>query len=133
MHATQLGSSTRQLCSSTMQQAVAPAALACPAPGPALSAASFHPLLRPPAGRRVRHKTAQQKLAEWQAEAKERELEKVAMKHLKEAARKQRQEEREQVRWVLALGLQRVFTSSGKRSASRCGRLLRWACGAGGK
>ncbi|KAI7838446.1 hypothetical protein COHA_007709 [Chlorella ohadii] len=48
-------------------------------------------------GRRVRHKTAQQKLAEWQAEAKERELEKVAMKHLKEAARKQRQEEREQV------------------------------------
>lgn len=49
------------------------------------------------AGRRIRHKTAQQKLADWQAEAKERELEKVAMKHLKEAARKQRQEEREQV------------------------------------
>jgi hypothetical protein len=49
------------------------------------------------AGRRIRHKTAKAKMAEWAAEAKERELEKVAHRHLKEVARQQRQEEREQV------------------------------------
>ncbi len=50
-----------------------------------------------PAGRRVRHKTAAQKLEEWQAEAKERELEKVAQRHLKELAKKQQLEQRQQV------------------------------------
>ncbi|KAL4419146.1 hypothetical protein ABPG77_002659 [Micractinium sp. CCAP 211/92] len=48
-------------------------------------------------GRRVRHKTAAQKLEEWQAEAKERELEKVAQRHLKELAKKQQLEQRQQV------------------------------------
>lgn len=50
-----------------------------------------------PAGRRIRHKTAAKKLAEWQAEAKERELEKVAQRHMKELAKKQKQEERQHV------------------------------------
>ena len=73
-----------------------------PAPNDAQECAPRRPIQASPcralpAGRRIRHKTAQQKLAEWQAEAKERELEKVAMRHLKEAAKKQRQEEREQV------------------------------------
>lgn len=45
----------------------------------------------------MRHKTAAQKLEEWQAEAKERELEKVAQRHLKELAKKQQLEQRQQV------------------------------------
>ncbi len=75
----------------------------------------------------MRHKTAQQKLAEWQAEAKERELEKLAMKHLKEAARKQRQEEREQVRQALAVGMRSwgevmldILLAAQMSSASQC-------------
>ncbi|PSC72465.1 SDE2-like protein [Micractinium conductrix] len=48
-------------------------------------------------GRRVRHKTAHQKLKEWKAEAQERQLEKVAQKHMKELAKQERREQREQV------------------------------------
>ncbi len=40
-----------------------------------------------------RHKTAEQKLAEWQSQAKERELEKVAIKHIKEQAKAAQREE----------------------------------------
>jgi hypothetical protein len=35
-------------------------------------------------GRRIRHKTAEQKLSDWQAQEHERELAKIAAKHLKE-------------------------------------------------
>ena len=45
-------------------------------------------------GRRIRHKTAADKLAVWQSQAAERELEKVALKHLKEL---EKAEKREQV------------------------------------
>lgn len=38
-------------------------------------------------GRRIRHKTAEQKLEDWKAEAQERELEKIAAKHLKDTER----------------------------------------------
>ena len=41
-------------------------------------------------GRRIRHKTAAEKLEEWQAEAPERELEKVALRHLKELEKEER-------------------------------------------
>ncbi|KAG7668789.1 hypothetical protein Ndes2526B_g00490 [Nannochloris sp. 'desiccata'] len=41
-------------------------------------------------GRRIRHKTAADKLEKWQAEAQERELEKVALKHLKELEKEER-------------------------------------------
>lgn len=46
-------------------------------------------------GRRIRHKTAAQKLEAWQADAAERELETVALQHLKEVEREKRREERE--------------------------------------
>ncbi|KAL4853946.1 Ubiquitin-60S ribosomal protein L40 [Chlorella vulgaris] len=48
-------------------------------------------------GRRIRHKTAEKKMAEWASEARERELEKVAVKHLKEVAKQQKKEQQEQV------------------------------------
>jgi hypothetical protein len=41
-------------------------------------------------GRRIRHRTAAEKLEEWQAEAEERELEKVALQHVKELEKEQR-------------------------------------------
>ncbi len=41
-------------------------------------------------GRRIRHTTAAEKLEEWQAEAGERELEKVALRHLKELEKEER-------------------------------------------
>jgi hypothetical protein len=41
-------------------------------------------------GRRIRHTTAAEKLEEWQAEAQERELEKLALKHLKELEKEER-------------------------------------------
>lgn len=44
-------------------------------------------------GRRIRHKTAAEKLEEWQAQAQERELEKIAERHLKEAAKAERRKE----------------------------------------
>ena len=44
-------------------------------------------------GRRIRHKTASDKLEEWQAEAHERELEKVALRHLKEMEKEQQRQE----------------------------------------
>lgn len=44
-------------------------------------------------GRRIRHQTTEQKLADWQAQAKERELEKLAMQHIKELAKQQKREE----------------------------------------
>ena len=40
-------------------------------------------------GRRIRHKTAQEKLSEWQAESQERELEKLALKHIGKVAREE--------------------------------------------
>eukprot|EP00898_Chlorokybus_atmophyticus_P007587 jgi/Chlat1/782/Chrsp104S01248 len=42
-------------------------------------------------GRRIRHVTAEKQLANWQADAKDRELEKVAMEHMKQMAREQKQ------------------------------------------
>ena len=41
-------------------------------------------------GSRIRHNTAAQKLEEWQAEAEERELEKVALRHLKQVEKEER-------------------------------------------
>lgn len=46
-------------------------------------------------GRRVRHKTAEEKLAKWKAEEAERELEKVAIKHLKDVSKSQKYVEKE--------------------------------------
>jgi len=43
-------------------------------------------------GRRIRQVEAEQKLKDWAAQAKERELEKVAEKHIRDLARQQRQE-----------------------------------------
>jgi hypothetical protein len=54
-------------------------------------------------GRRLRHSLAEQKLAEWKAAAPQRELERIAMQHIKELARQQRKEEQEQVRWMRSL------------------------------
>jgi hypothetical protein len=48
-------------------------------------------------GRRIRYQTAEEKLQKWKEEEKERELEKVAMKHLKEQAKKEKLEQQAQV------------------------------------
>lgn len=48
-------------------------------------------------GRRLRNTEAEQKLKEWAEQAKERELEKIALKHLKEQAKQAGREEEEQV------------------------------------
>ena len=48
-------------------------------------------------GRRIRHNTAAQKLEEWQAEAEERELEKVALRHLKQVEKEERRVLQEEV------------------------------------
>lgn len=48
-------------------------------------------------GRRLRHQFSEQKLAEWKAQAKERELEKVALQHIKEMAKEQKRQERDNV------------------------------------
>jgi hypothetical protein len=47
-------------------------------------------------GRRLRHASAEAKLAEWRAGAKERELEHIALQHIKDEARKARQQEQEE-------------------------------------
>lgn len=49
-------------------------------------------------GRRLRQANAEKRLAEWAAEAKERELEKIALKHLKEQQKTTQKEERAQAR-----------------------------------
>ena len=49
-------------------------------------------------GRRLRQANAEKRLAEWAAEAKERELEKVALKHLKEQHKATQKEARAQAR-----------------------------------
>mmetsp|Transcript_16563 Transcript_16563/g.41350 ORF Transcript_16563/g.41350 Transcript_16563/m.41350 type:complete len:240 (-) Transcript_16563:284-1003(-) len=48
-------------------------------------------------GRRLRHQFSEQKLAEWKAQAKERELEKIAMQHMKDMAKEQKRQERDNV------------------------------------
>lgn len=48
-------------------------------------------------GRRIRHANAEKRLAQWAAEAKERELEKIAMKHVQEQQKANKREERAQV------------------------------------
>eukprot|EP00195_Chlamydomonas_chlamydogama_P005342 CAMPEP_0202890250 /NCGR_PEP_ID=MMETSP1392-20130828/730_1 /ASSEMBLY_ACC=CAM_ASM_000868 /TAXON_ID=225041 /ORGANISM="Chlamydomonas chlamydogama, Strain SAG 11-48b" /LENGTH=227 /DNA_ID=CAMNT_0049573787 /DNA_START=90 /DNA_END=773 /DNA_ORIENTATION=- len=48
-------------------------------------------------GRRLRHQRIEQKLQDWQGQAKDRELEKVAQQHIKELARQQKLEARNKV------------------------------------
>lgn len=48
-------------------------------------------------GRRLRHQKAERQLEEWKGQAKERELEVIALKHIKEKAKEERREERERV------------------------------------
>jgi len=53
--------------------------------------------MRDLSGRRVRHVEAEKKLKEWQADAKERELEKVAMQHMKEMAKQAKRQHNHEV------------------------------------
>eukprot|EP00877_Chromochloris_zofingiensis_P009796 jgi/Chrzof1/506/Cz01g18100.t1 len=48
-------------------------------------------------GRRIRHVEAEKKLQEWQAQAKERELEKIAYQHMKELAKQAKRDKYEKV------------------------------------
>ena len=48
-------------------------------------------------GRRIRHQEADKRLAEWAAEEKQRELERVAQAHIKKQAKEERQREIERV------------------------------------
>lgn len=58
-------------------------------------------------GRRVRHVEAEKKLKQWEADAKERELEVLALKHMKDMA-KQAKKERDYEVGVIIGGGQRV-------------------------
>lgn len=49
-------------------------------------------------GRRIRHVEAEKKLKEWEKDAKERELEQLALKHMKEMARQAKRERDNEVR-----------------------------------
>jgi hypothetical protein len=49
-------------------------------------------------GRRIRHQRTEDELREWARESKERELENVAMQHIKNMAKQKRAEERNEVR-----------------------------------
>ena len=69
-------------------------------------------------GRRLRHNTAAQKLEEWQAEAEERELEKVALRHLKQVEKEERRVRQELVDVdVKSVCVARKQTLAGVRSA----------------
>ena len=48
-------------------------------------------------GRRILHRSAQEKLEEWKKEEAERELEKVAMKHLKEREKEEKRQQKVEV------------------------------------
>ena len=48
--------------------------------------------MRDLSGRRIRHVEAEKKLQEWQQDAKERELEQIALKHMKEMAKQAKRE-----------------------------------------
>ncbi|KAL6760359.1 ubiquitin fusion protein [Haematococcus lacustris] len=48
-------------------------------------------------GRRVRHQAAEVKLKAWKAAAPERELERIALQHIKQTVKQQRRQEAEQV------------------------------------
>lgn len=52
-------------------------------------------------GRRLRHVNADKKLADWAAEAKERQLEKLAMKHLRDQERERNKAEKAQVYFMI--------------------------------
>lgn len=55
-------------------------------------------------GRRLRQANAEKRLAEWAAEARERELEKIALKHVKEQQKATKKEQRAQVLSVSLFG-----------------------------
>lgn len=50
-------------------------------------------------GRRLRHINADKKLEEWSGQSKERELEKIALQHLKEKAKSESQSKQKEVGW----------------------------------
>lgn len=51
-------------------------------------------------GRRVRQVEAEKKLKQWEQDAKERELEKLALKHMKDMARQAKKDREFQVGWT---------------------------------
>jgi len=55
-------------------------------------------------GRRLRQANAEKRLAEWAAEARERELEKIALKHVEEQQKATKKEQRAQVLSVSLFG-----------------------------
>ncbi|GMH40286.1 hypothetical protein BSKO_08190 [Bryopsis sp. KO-2023] len=67
-------------------------------------------------GRRLRHINAEKKLDDWSKESKERDLEQVALQHLKEKSKEERRAKREEVD-VGEVLLQRQSTISGVKTA----------------
>ncbi|GFR47171.1 hypothetical protein Agub_g8864 [Astrephomene gubernaculifera] len=59
-------------------------------------------------GRRVRHSNAEKKLKEWEAKAKERELEKIALQHIKEQERQARREQEQKVEVDVIMAAQKA-------------------------
>jgi hypothetical protein len=75
-------------------------------------------------GRRLRHVNAEQKLAEWAAGAKERELEKVGLKHIRAQEKAALREARAQVRGLLL----EFLSQSCRRCICRCADKLLCTC-----
>ncbi len=50
-------------------------------------------------GRRLRHSNAEAKLRDWESKQKERELEKIALVHIKKQEREAKREAEKQVGW----------------------------------
>ncbi len=81
-------------------------------------------------GRRIRHSKCEEKLEEWRNQAHERELEKIALRHIKEVSKEKKKEQKYQVRHYLFRRdwTRRLFACSQKRNLNfiritgQCGR-----------
>ena len=79
-------------------------------------------------GRRLRHVNADKKLAEWAAQARERELEKVAAKHIRDQERAAQQEAEQQVRIHLQAAAKIMLPSCMVQTSCLSGPKELYAC-----
>lgn len=80
-------------------------------------------------GRRIRHVEAEKKLQEWQAQAKERELEKIAYQHMKELAKQAKRDKYEKVGMIERYHTDLQPCSAHIITCSLHGRQLLASCG----
>ena len=68
-------------------------------------------------GRRIRHSKCEEKLEEWRSHKHERDLEKVALKHIKELAREQKKEDKQKVRFGECSTIPKCFPTVSRQTA----------------